>query len=401
MHGEEYRRSRRGYLAALVTTAGFGGCLGLEESESTPSGTRMGTATAEMGTADESGAASTGESLPPGTRWTFDANGPFVGGPVYADGTVIVTSVDRHVYGVDETSGARQWDASTETELDNGLTVVDGTVVAAGIEEQLGVDAADGTPTYQHVDFDLGVLAQTSDDRRAYQARPVTGGVRAVDPTTGEVAWSDRTAKPTDAEQPNERVWDLALDGDILCAGVHPNSRNGSPPWGFAGYDADTGEQLWYVERDLDLDSSVYAEVAVSGGVCYGSVGDHYMAIDARSGVVQREVENPDRALSMYGATNGIVVASVGVGLEGIDVETDETVWQSDAVPSDPASFDGSTFWFVSEGSLYEIDVPSGTVHEHQSVTIGNTSLTGDLVVTDETVFVTTDDATLRALERQ
>ncbi len=400
MEPDSCRWSRRAYLTALVSTVGFGGCLGLEEPETTPSSTRNETSTTaadgESATPEASGPPD--ESPPPGTQWTFAADGPFVAGPVYTDGTVIATSVDRNVYAVDGTSGTRKWAANTETELDNGLTVVDDTVVAAGIEEQLGVDVADGTTTYQHVDFNLGVLGQTGDDTLVYQSRPVTGGVRAVDPAIGEVAWSDRTAKPTDAEEPNERVWDIALDGDTLCVGVHPDSQNGSPPWGFAGYDAATGEQLWYVERDLDLDN-VYAQVAVSNSVCFGAVGSHYMLIDARSGAVLSEAEAESTPL--YGSVDGTVLLSRGASLHGVDIETGDTRWQSDVTPSGPTSLDGSTFWFVSDGRLYETDVPSGTVRERQSLALGDTSPTGDLVVTDETVYVTTEDATLRALERE
>ena len=404
MSDDMYDHGRRAYLTALVTAAGVSGCLGLEESEATPSGIRNGSSTPETGTdedtstLDGSGPESSEETLPPGTRWTFDANGPFVAGPVYADGTVIATSIDRNVYGIDGDSGEQRWAAATETALEAGLDVVDGTAVAAGIEEQLGVAVDDGTTSYQYVDFDKGVDLQTAGNGLVYQARIVTGGIRAVRPGTGEIAWSDRTAHRTDAEDPNERTDDMASDGETVCLAVDPNSQAG-PPWGFAGYDAETGEQLWYIERDLDIDN-VVPRVAVSDGICLADSGDsHHMILDARTGAVQRESRSS--VGEIYGAVDGTVVFSDLDGFQGADIETLETRWDSTINPSQ-TTFDGATLWLTDDDdTVYRTDVPSGEVTEMQQLETGESSLTGDLAVTDETVFVTTEDATLRALERQ
>lgn len=403
MGDDEYSHCRRGYLTTLVSVAGFGGCLGLEESQPTPTGTRSGTDTGtadgETGTETSSPGDSEPEgSVPPGTRWTFDADGPFVDGPVHADGTVIATSVDRNVYGVDAASGEKQWAEGTETALEKGLDVADGTAVAAGVEEQLGVAIGDGSSTYQHVGFADGVREQTTGDGVVYQCRFNNGGVRAIEPATGEVAWSDRTAVQSDGED-HGSVVSIAHDDGTLCVGVQPESQFGSPPWAFAGYDAETGEQLWYVERDLDVDSPA-PEVAISEGICLGNSGvGHYVVLDARSGRIRTETEAS--YFIVYGAVDGTVVMQRDGRVQGADIATLETVWETDS-RAVQHTLDGTTFWFTDdEAALYRADVPSGEVTEVQQLEIGESSLTGDLVVTDETVFVTTEDATLRALERQ
>ena len=420
MSDSDCRQGRRRYLAVLASVVGFSGCLGLEQSQSTPTGprsdTRTGTdrMTAERETDTETSTPDDSEpdeepeeSLPSGTRWTFGAEGPFIAGPIHVDGTVIATSVDRNVYGVDAASGDQQWAVATETAVEKGLDVVDGTAVAAGNEEQLGVDIGDGTTTYQQVGFAHGVRQQTAGDEMVYQCRFNNGGIRAIIPATGEVAWSDRTAVQSDGEE-HGSVKSIANEGETVCVGAQPESQFGSPPWAFAGYDAETGEQLWYIERDLDLDG-VNPEVAVSDGICFAAIDNHYMAIDARSGTVQTEIEQSNTSRRVYGAVDGIVLLLRNGQLHGADIGTGETRWQFDVdFYAPPSSLDGSTFWFTDGGKLYEADVQSGSVRERQSLNVGDTSLTNGVVsdtdglaVTDETVFVTTEDATLRALERQ
>lgn len=414
MRDDSFSQRRRGYLTALVSAAGFGGCLGLEESQPTPTGTatgtRSGTETPRAGQETDTGGSTTddsepesrdeqpSESPPPGTRWTVDAGGPFIAGPVHVDGTVVATSIDRNVYGVDAATGETEWAAATETALENGLAVVDGTAVAVGIEEQVGVDISDGTTTYQHVGFPRGVREQAAGDGVVYQCRFNNGGIRAITPATGEVAWSDRTTVQADGED-HGSVVSIAHDGETVCVGAQPDNQFGSPPWAFAGYDVDTGERLWYLERDLDFDS-VSPEVAVSNGTCLAHSGDnHYMILDARTGSIRTESETS--YFAVYGAVDGTVVLLRDGTVHGADIATIETRWQSDISPAQQ-TLDGATFWVTDDdATLYRIDVPSGEVSEVQQLEIGGSSLTGELAVTDETVFVTTEDATLRALERR
>ncbi|WP_136717129.1 outer membrane protein assembly factor BamB family protein [Halorientalis salina] len=390
---------RRRYLAALAGVVGFSGCLQFSEGGDTASPTRNGTRTPTPQTTAQSTAEADTESLPPGTRWTVDAEAPFVAGPVHVDGTVVATSVDRHVYGVDAATGDQQWAAGTETSLENGLTVVDGVTVAAGTEEQVGVGVSDGSKRYQHVDFEYGSRAQTAGDELVFQSGFLNGGVRAVRPATGEIAWSSEIDE-SESESSTSRPG-IDHDGETVCVGINPEGRHGGPPWGFAGYDAASGEELWYHERDSDVDHA-NPSVVVSEGVCFGYSGwDHYMSIDARSGEVRTEVADSGVG-TIYGAADGTVVLTNRAELQGVDVATGETRWRSDRTPAhDTLSFDGSTLWFVDDSdTLYRADVPSGDVREVQALELGDTSLTGDLAVTDETVFVTTEDATLRALDR-
>lgn len=363
---------RRDYIAVLAASTSLSGCLQFSNSESGEGG--AGDTTGEGGTGD-----ATGESRPADTRWTFNAQAPFIAGPVYANGTVVATSVDRHVYGIDATTGEKQWQVRTETNLDQGLTIVDGIAVAGGNEEQLGVRVADGTVQYRHVDFDWGIRRQVPGDEMVFQC-DFTGGVRAVRPQSGTRVWRDVF---------DHRAYSIDHDGNTVCIGLDLDGLNTGV--GFAGYDLKSGEQLWFLER-ASVDS---ARVAVSDGACYCS---DEILIDSRTGEILKEGESTFTGWPKI-ADDGVVVTSGLDKLYGYDIKTGERLWTVSHTPSTIHDAD-DTFWFVDQNTLYRLNVASGELRQTGTIDLPGIGEEGSLWVTDETVFATTTNPTLYALEK-
>ncbi len=390
--------SRRRYLTALAAAVSTGGCLQFTEPATTATDEQRETAQsggASDETTTETEAARTNTSTAnqsSGAAWRASANAPFVAGPVVADGTVVATSLDRHVYGFDATTGRQQWSANSETELDKGLTVVDGVAVAAGVEEQLGVAINDGSVTYRKSGFENGTREQAAAADTVYQCG-IQGGLRSLDPVTGDRRWLATSEEP--------RVV-VDHDGDTVCVGLHPTGHHGAPPWAFAGFDAATGEELWYVERNIE-DANANPSVAVAGGTCLAyNGGSHHMVIDARSGEVRREVTD-SRIGRLYGSTDDDIVVSRGGKFEAIDGQTGKTRVRTTVGPGTPDAthLGDGTFWFLSGTTLYRFDIDSG-----EAATVGDLALDGTqvgdrdggLAVVGETAFVTTSDARIHAL---
>lgn len=394
---------RRRYLAAVATSLGLSGCLQFSESDTIteepeltsnqPETTSQDSTAQERPTQTETDTS----ELPAGTKWIARAQAPFISGPIVVDGTVLATSLDRQVYAFNAETGTEQWTVASKSKLDNGLSVLDGTAVAAGFDEQLGITVNDGTVTYRkQAGSESGARTQVAADGAVYQCG-IQGGVRALDPATGKYLWTAPSDEP--------RV-SVDHDSDTVCVGLHPTGHHGAPPWAYAGFDAATGEQLWSVERNLDA-SSVHPQVAVAGGTCLAYNGsDHHMRIDARSGEVQTEVMDSG-IRRLYGTSDKIFVLDRGTDLQGIDGATGDTIWTTTAGSGryDATYLDTGTFWHLSNKTLYKADVATG-----DATTVGELSLDGasidgtgvedGLAVAEETVFVTTSDARLRALKQ-
>ncbi|QLH81373.1 PQQ-binding-like beta-propeller repeat protein [Halosimplex pelagicum] len=421
--------SKRQYLAAIAASVSLGGCLQFSEADTTankprPTSDRPETTTESGPTPDQFEATDDPETpnetktssrdrttedsttqsqptetpaLPPGTRWIANAQAPFIAGPVVVDETVIATSLDRHVYAFDIETGAEQWSVSSETKLNKGLSVLDGVAVATGFEEQLGVAVDDGTVTYRkQAGVESGIRAQVIADDAVYQCG-VQGGVRALDPDTGEYQWTAPSDKPRVA---------IDHDGDTICVGLHPTGKHGSPPWAFAGFDAATGDRLWYVERDSDA-SSVNPQIAVADGTClaYNS-SNHHMRINARTGDIHTEVTDSQIG-RLYGTANGTIVVTRGSELQGISNSTENVIWATTVGSGryNATCFDDGTFWYLSNQTLYKTDISTGDATTVGDLSLGGTSVDGTgvedgLAVAGETVFVTTSDAHIRALEQ-
>ncbi|MBX0325422.1 PQQ-binding-like beta-propeller repeat protein [Halomicroarcula sp. F13] len=393
---------RRQYLTALAATVSLGGCLQFSESAATQTSTDA--AADASGEAGSNSTATAGANtqtdtptadLPPGTEWIANAQAPFISGPVVTDGTVLATSIDRHVYAFDAATGQKQWTVTSDTELEKGLAATGGIAVAAGFEEQLGVAIDDGTVSYRASGFENGTRAQTVAGGTVFQCG-VQKSLRALDPTTGDAKWTNTGDGPRVA---------VDNDSETVCIGIQPTGHHGEPPWAFAGLDATTGEELWHIERDL-ADSSANPRVGVAGGTCLAyNGGDHHMLIDARSGDVQTEVTD-SRIGRIYDTTADTIVVSRGTKLAGIAGSTGDVTWTTAIGPgSHDATYlaDDGTFWALSGTSLSRVDVASGTASAAGDLSLGGVDVAGTgvsdgLAVADGRVFVTTSDARLRAL---
>lgn len=400
---------RRGLLAALGTSVTLSGCLKfreLQSDSSTPiTGTSPETRTDSSHTPSESRLPRTiSESLPDGTNWAFQARAPFQEGPRYSAGTVLATSVDRHLYALDAKSGEKRWSKDVYNKLDAGLTVVNGIVVAAGSSERIGVGISDGETRFHKTGYDTGIRAQTGIGDTVYQCR-LPSGIRAINPTNGEIKWTVSNDKPAPT---------IDADTDTVCVSYEPEGHFGKPPWAFGGYDAETGEELWFIKRDKETDQGD-GRVIVLDGVCFGFGGDgHYTTIDTRSGQILHEGQTKHLGL-ILGAFDGIVLlySLYSSTFVGWDVTNAEVVWQAENDLSYPDAITqiGSTLWFVTFERLYRLSIPDGKITQVRTINLGGQSIENasyafqsafppNLALTEEMVFLFTEDAKLRAIQR-
>ncbi|WP_277552355.1 PQQ-binding-like beta-propeller repeat protein [Halobaculum limi] len=391
--------NRRRYLAALATTIPFTGCLNFsqsQESTTTQSSEQATTQAATASTQPPSQESTPAEEtatpeLPEGTLWAFRANAPFIAGPVHKDGLVFATSVDRHLYALNTGDGTEQWTAETTNELDKALTVCNGVVVASGADEVLGVRLTDGSTVFNETGYGSGIRAQVSTTKTVYQSL-FPHGLRALDPVTGTALWT--------VENDLSGV-EIATDGETVCVAYNPEEKFGDPPWAFGGYDAETGEELWYFKRNPDRDRERLG-VAVSEGLCFATDGAQALFIDARSGTIQ--AEESLNVSYVHGAADGVVaVGSSDLGLQGRDMSTGNSVWQTgESVRAyGPNTTDESRLQFYEDDQLYTLEIPSGEYTTSELGSLGDADLTGELAVSDSSVFLTTEDARVRAVERQ
>ena len=183
---------------------------------------------------------------------------------------------------------------------------------------------------------------------------------------------------------------------------------------------ADPGEQEWAFETGGRVRTS---PTVVGGTVFVGSWDDNLYAVDAETGDQQWAFEGDDRILSAPTVADGTVFVGTRFGsLYAVDAETGEQKWifslrnvydyinfiisqiSSNSVTrgtafSSPTVADGTVFVGSRLGSLYAVDVETGTQQWAFETSYG--SQTGSPTVVDGTVFIGSWDGNLYAVDAE
>lgn len=196
----------------------------------------------------------------------------------------------------------------------------------------------------------LLVLAQT------FEPNHVHGGLHALDPRTGRVAWSVEADTHGcclgDAcdDQLIPSPFPVAADGDLVWTTRRHEHSMGVLAYDVIALDARTGqERVAYAASWLGAGDDVSGAVAVAGGTLYCPAGDRLDAVEAVTGSPRWTFRAAAAIVGSAVPSGGLVqVATADGRLHGLDAGTGTTRW---SVPVGEV-----TGWVRAlEGAAYEL----------------------------------------------
>ncbi|VTT85802.1 predicted cell surface protein/ lipoprotein [Halorubrum sp. DM2] len=225
----------------------------------------------------------------PSPAWTYEADGPFWGSPVVADGTVFIGSADNALYALDAETGDEEWTFAADHRIEATPAYSDGTVYVGSYDKRLyAVDAAAGTERW---------------------SRSFDGLIRG---------------SPT--------PWDGSIIVGVGChnlACAWYADEEGAPENGWIySLDAATGETDWRV----DVGTEVVSTPAVADDTVYVGDSDGILhALDPASGDTRWTYETRDMIWSSPAVAYGTVFITDWNGnVHAVDAETGDEAWLAD-----------------------------------------------------------------------
>ena len=363
--------SRRQYLrrSLLVGAAMLGGCLAEEtptEGGATPTETDAG-GTREPTPTTSGPVTTTGHDTPTptdpatpsgeGLEWWVDRGAPVTATPAVADGTVYAGTEDGTVSAHASDTGETTWEHEADEQIQE-LTVGEGHVLAVSGTTELSagqelyvLDAATGDErwTFGPTDWWLDLL--TVREGRVYVGTEddVVGErnetLYAVGLEAGEPAWEATVGDPREAVFDDETLYlsttdrvdafatddgterwhaatpdptftTLAVAGGTVVQGFEPEDAD---VFGLvAGFDADTGEELWRLD-----DWFVTSTAARDGDLYVG--GERVVSVDPADGTAEWTFE--EGGFLTDGSVDEGRVYAGGDGLAALDRASGDGAW--------------------------------------------------------------------------
>ena len=232
-----------------------------------------------------------------GVSWTFKTGGPIVASPAIADGVVYITSLDTHLYAIDQQTGKEKWNFKSRLPIASSPAVAGGTLYFVSSSGSLvAIDIATGKPKWVFaIEFE-----------RKFEARNLHGYPSPAQ--TIPDAWDLFTSSPAVA---NGKVFFGSGDGNVYAV----DAQTGVLQWKFAtrdvvhaspavvnntvyigswdstlyALDAETGQERWSFKggEDPAIHNQVgfQGSAAVADGTVYVGCRDaHVYALDAATG---------------------------------------------------------------------------------------------------------------------
>ena len=294
-------------------------------------------------------------------KWTFQTGGPIVASPAIADGVVYISSMDAHLYAIDQETGKEKWNFKSSMAMASSPAVSAGMVYFVSSAGSLAaLDAATGKPKW--------VLPMEYE--RKFEAKNLHGYPSAAQ--TMPDAWDMFTSSPTVA---NGKVFAGSGDGGVYAA------------------DAKTGVLQWkFKTQDV-----VHASPAVVGNTVYIGSWDSYLyAIDAESGAQKwafktgedPAIHNQVGFQSSPTVVDGVVyVGCRDAHVYAVDAATGKEKWEYPTSKSwvigTPAVRDGVVYVGTSDSSRFmALDAKTGRLRfnfDAKAYMFSSPALAGDL----------------------
>jgi len=249
--------------------------------------------------------------------------------PVVSDGTVYMTNFDPSHDGsalaLDAQDGTEQWRTTLNASGDNGIAVVDETVVVAYDTTLVGLDPQTGTRRWTTPTNGLG-----SDDLLVADESTGTilvgsaDGIEAFEAGNGEQRWeTDRVIRPVRAP--------AVAGGRVFAVGYVDDMTS------LIALSLSDGSERWH--RDLASTPKSAAPVATQAGVVV-SDGRTLAVYDRETGDRRRELHSfsgeSSGAQRTVAADDGTVFVTDESGAAAIDIGTGRERWRHDDRVSNP-----------------------------------------------------------------
>lgn len=294
-------------------------------------------------------AANTGSTTATGVtdarvRWTQDIDvGGEVGGPVVADGKVIV----NHTAALDPGTGEVRWESSF-TGYRPTPAYVENLVVTGNESAVAAIDADTGTVVWSKP-YETNGIAIHEGTIYARGSHNLT----AID-LSGDERWQVRTPEGYRGRH------EPACGGDIVCLSVYDtDGTNGDGR--LVAFDLATGDEVWRYDAGA---ASKFAPLYTDGTVLFGGHSGTVRALDATSGT------------SQWSAATG--------------------EW----VETSPAVADEIAYVGTADGTILGYDVESGD-RVYEARNSGVRRYKGSIAVADDVIYGVTNRGTLTANDRE
>lgn len=309
-----------------------------------------------------------GPGSEPSVAWRVEADGPFWGSPVVAEGTVYVGSTDSAVYALDAESGEERWTFETDHRIEGAPAYDDGTVYVGSYDMHLyALDAATGEERWSR---DLGGLIRGSPT------------VRDGTVLLGVGCYNLACSWYAEEAEVSENGWLYALD-------------------------AGSGETAWR----HDVGDEVVSTPAVGDGTVYVGASDATLyALEIGSGDVEWTYDAEDMIWSSPALAFGTVFVADWNGLVyAVDAASGDSEWTADTIGNyisgsvavdEEAVYVGHTPYntlddpLTHHGEVFKFDRKTGTERwsfETAALEVGSSPL-----VTDDRLYVGTHGQTER-----
>jgi outer membrane protein assembly factor BamB len=296
-----------------------------------------------------------------GVKWAFKTGGPIVASPAVAEGVVYITSMDSHLYAVDQETGKEKWNFKSSRPIASSPTVANGAVyfVSSG-GAVVALDLATGKPKW----------AYATEYERKFEAKGLHGYPSPAQ--TIPDAWDVFTSSPAVA---NGKVFFGSGDGNVYAV------------------DAQTGVLQWkFPTKDV-----VHASPAVANNTVYvGSWDSRLYAIDADTGQEKWSLQTGEDAAIHnqvgFQSSPAVVEGTVYVGCRdahvyAVDAATGRKKWDYPTskswVVGTPAVRDGMVYVGTSDSARFmALDAKTGRLKfnfDAKAYMFSSAALAGDL----------------------
>lgn len=353
----------------------------------------------------------------PTVAWTYEADGPFWGSPVVADGTVYIGSADNSMYALDADTGEEQWAFAADHRIEGTPAYDDGTVYVGSYDKHLyAIDAETGderwsrsfdglirgSPTTRDGSVFVGVgchnlaCAWYADEDDV----PKSGWIYALDAESGETTWRYEVGDEVVSTPAvtDDAVYVGASDGALYAM----NPTTGDVEWTYETRDmiwsspavaygtvyvadwngnvhavaAETGDEEWFADtagRYISGSVAVDEEAVYVGHTPYNTLDDpttnhaKVFRFDRTNGTEEWSFETPATEIGSSPVVTGdrLYVGSHrqsdgdGVGVHALTTDGEEE-WFMEidgrGVGSSPALVDGTLYFGGTDANVYAVE---------------------------------------------
>jgi len=279
-------------------------------------------------------------------RWRFDTDRWMQSVPVARGDAVYALANgdgEGYVYELAASDGSERWSQTLGGEPVAGLSVVDGTVYAATVHDELVALDRSGDQRWRQslansvwdppavVDGTAYVTGDNVTINNQTPGQPTV--IYALDADTGRESWRYEVGQ-VGATSP------VVVDGTVYVSDdsgvIHAVGTDGNPEW------------------TVEMDDDIWIPT-VHARTVYLSGSKTLYALDARDGSVAWRIEGETDIGALLGTTDALYT-SVDGELTAVDPVTEKTRTLAQ-VPNDPAAVAGDTIYVQSDSTVYAFEI--------------------------------------------